>query len=391
MQVKCLYMAKTTKQPLSRSLRVYQKAAIFFVIASLLLLLAVLYLSVSQATVHITPVSGLVTTTVGVEVDKNPTSLGQVSGYVRQADVSKSKVFTLPEEGAVPVEEKAGGIVTLINESGTDQALIATTRVLSEEGVLFRLEEAVTVPANGQVDAFVRADEVGRSGEIGPTQFTIPGLNATRQTEVYAVSVDPMTGGVQYIRVVNQEDLDSAAEELKTELIAEAETVLAEGIDRDAYTGLSYETTVIEQVSDTEPGTEAGQFTLSLSLRVVATFYDEQAIADYAESELYSQLQSGYEVFEVNEEGLQISVQSANVEEESATLEVYLDGTAVISTSADILDRSRLTGKSPEEVEALIGSSEAVEEVSISFTPFWLKRMPTLEDHIKINIRKPKN
>ncbi len=383
-------MVKTSKQPLSRSLRVYQKAAIFFVIASLLLLLAVLYLSVSQATIHITPTSGLVTTTVGVEVDKDPNALGQVSGYVRQANFSKSRIFNLPEEGSVPVEEKAGGIVTLINESSSSQALIATTRLLSEEGVLFRLDEGVDVPAGGQIDVIVHADEIGRDGEVGPTQFTIPGLNASRQVEVYAVSVDSMTGGVQYVRVVDQVDLDAAAEELKAELLEEAELLLSEGIDRDEYTGLAYEVSVIEQVSDTEPGTETGQFSISLSLSVVATFYDEAAIAAYAESQLYTQLQSGYEVFEVNEEGLQITVQSADVDEETATLEVYLDGTAVISTSAEILDRSRFTGKSPEEVVALLESAESIESVRVSFTPFWLKRMPTLEDHIKIDVKQPK-
>jgi hypothetical protein len=383
-------MAKTSKQPLSRSLRVYQKAAIFFVIASLLLLLAVLYLSVSQATIHITPTSGLVTTTVGVEVDKDPNALGQVSGYVRQADVSKSRIFNLPEEGAVPVEEKAGGVVTLINESSSSQSLVSTTRLLSEEGVLFRLDEAVEVPAGGQVEAIVHADVVGRDGESGPTQFTIPGLNTTRQTEVYAVSVDSMTGGVQYVRVLDQSDIDAAAEELKAELLEEAELLLSDGIDRDEYTGLSFDVEVIEQVSDTDPGSEAGQFSISLSLSVIATFFDEEAIANYAESELYSQLQAGFEVFEVNEDGLQITVQSANVDDETATLEVYLDGAAVISTSAEILDRSRFTGKSPEEVIALLESAESIQEVSVSFTPFWLKRMPTLEDHIKINVKKPK-
>lgn len=384
-------MAKTSKQPLSRSLRVYQKAAIFFVIASLLLLLAVLYLSVSQATIHITPTSGLVTTTVGVEVDKDPNALGQVSGYVRQTDVSKSRIFNLPEEGAVPVEEKAGGVVTLINESSSNQSLVATTRLLSEEGILFRLDEAIEVPAGGQVEAIVHADATGRDGEVGPTQFTIPGLNATRQTEVYAVSVDSMTGGVQYVRVLDQTDIDAAVEELKLELLEEAELALSEGINRDEYTGLSFDVTTVEQSSDTEPGSEAGQFSVSLNLSVIATFFDQEAIANYAESELYAQLQAGYEVFEVNEDGLQITVQSANVEDESATLEVYLDGSAIISTSAEILDRSRLTGKSPEEVISLLESAESIQDVNVSFTPFWLKRMPTLEDHIKINVKKPQD
>ena len=141
------HFADPVQKPLSRGLRIYQKIAILFVVAALFLLLAVLYLSISQATILVTPSSQIVNTTVAAEIATDASAVGQVEGLVIQESVTKAKTFWLPEEGATAVEAKAGGTVTLINETDADQPLVATTRLLSEEGVLFRLDEGTTVPA----------------------------------------------------------------------------------------------------------------------------------------------------------------------------------------------------------------------------------------------------
>lgn len=115
-------------------------------------------------------------------------------------------------------EAIASGQVTLKNTSSTSQPLVATTRLLSAEGVLFRLKEGVIVPANGEIVADVYADQAGASGNIGPTTFTIPGLAASRQAEVYGESSAPMTGGVVRFGEVTLADLDAAVALMKTRI-----------------------------------------------------------------------------------------------------------------------------------------------------------------------------
>src|SRR3989339_722163 len=126
-------------KPLSRSLKIYQRIAVAFVFATFFLLVAVLYLSISRATITITPTPKIVSIDADVQVVAAPSEAGELSGIVLNERLSASKIYVLPSEGASAVEAKAGGTVTLINETNTDQPLVATTRLLSEEGVLFRI------------------------------------------------------------------------------------------------------------------------------------------------------------------------------------------------------------------------------------------------------------
>lgn len=379
--------AKTSAgKPLSRSLRIYQKIAIAFVILSFILLLFVLYLSVSSATIRVTPVPQVVSSNLSVEVVAEPLQEGQIGGYVVSQDFTQAKEFYLPEEGATPVEGKAGGMVTLINETSNNQALIATTRVLSEEGVLFRLDEGVTVPANGQVDATVHADEEGLSGEVGPTQFTIPGLSASLQDVIYAVSIDSMTGGVVYTRVLQESDLEDAVVSLQDEMLEGAKEELSAQIDLKEFDGVVYQVEELERAADQEPGAEVGSFTVSLTLRITAVYYSDAMLQEYAQADLQSRISANYELEEVSEDGAQVEIRTVSAQDEKASLTVYIDGTAVISPSSDVLDKDRLVGRSPSEVETILEASELIDDVSVAFTPFWLKRVPTLKDHIKIII-----
>lgn len=376
-------------RPLSRSLRVYQKIAIVFVVLSFLLLLAVLYLSISQATISVTPVPKVVSTTAPVELTPTPAGVGQAAGVVVEQTVTKAKTFTLPSEGGTAVDTKAGVKVTLINDTGSAQALVATTRLLSKEGVLFRIDEAVNIPAKGQVEAMAHADVPGVSGEIPPTQFTIPGLGASLQKSIYAVSIDKATGGVSNIHVVTQQDLDQAEATLTDEILEETKDVLRAMVDAPP-TGEAFTINVTNRVSDTPPGTETGSFIISITAEVTGIFYDKATLATYMRDQLASALPDGRTLASVNTDGLQVTVKSSDPAKKMASVTIYLDGVAVLDPSSDVLDKDRFVGRSPDEVVTLLKASEDVEDVRISFTPFWLKRIPTLTDHIKVVVEEPK-
>lgn len=377
------------RKPLSRSLRMYQRIAVGFVVVTLLLLLVVLYLSIARATIHVVPIPRLVSTEVSAEVVPDPVNEGEMTGVVVVETYTKAKTFTLPNEGGTPVEEKAGGMVTLINKTGTAQPLVATTRLLSEEGVLFRIDENTVVPANGQVDVMAFADKAGLSGEIGPTQFTIPGLPTSQQDDIYAVSVESMTGGVQYVRVLSEQDLADALTSLQDEILLEAKPLMEQGVDRSVFTADVSTVELLQRKSDTQPGTEAGMFTVEVTAEVTAVYYDPSLVTNYVEANLSQQLPTGYAMESVNAAGMQVSIEDADESRGEATLIVYLDGTALLSEHAEIFDKDRFVGRSPQEVVTLLSVSEGIDEVSVTFTPFWLKRIPTLKDHIAIDIEEP--
>lgn len=374
------------KQPLSRTLRIYQKAAIVFVLISFVLLLGVLYLSLSRAKIFITPSTAVLQTSVPVEIVANPVTSGQMSGYIMKETFTKATLFQTPEEGGQLVEGKATGMVTLINETSSPQALVATTRLLSKEGVLFRLNDAVNIPAQGQIEARVTADQPGKDGDIFASQFTIPGLSANLQSVIYAVSVDPMKGGLSMVSVVTEEYLNEAEQKLKEEMTAEALNSLQGRIPSSDFDGHVVMVEVLERKSDKMPGEQASDFTVSLTAQVTTIFYKKSLLEQYVLDSLKAQMQAGYELKEADTEGIQVSVDSVSSVTETATLTVYIDGTAVISQASELLKPERFIGFKAEEVVSLLTQSESIASARVQFSPFWLRRVPRLTDHIEIII-----
>jgi hypothetical protein len=351
------------------------------------MLLAVVYLSVSRATIRVVAKPAVVATNASLSVVKEPRAEGEIAGSVGQTTVTKARIFALPQEGARAVEAKASGMITIINNTGSAQPLVATTRFLAENGVLFRLDAGITVPANGQVSARITADQSGSSGDIGPTTFTIPGLAPSLQDKIYGTSADAITGGVQYVRTLTEADVADAKTALLTDILNEAKLTLSAGLDSALAAQGTYDVEETAVTTDVPVGTETGTFSLTISARVTGVYYDSALVSSYARSLLQKRVPEGFILHSVNEQGVQTTVESADYTTGEAELSVYLDGTAVISGDAPTLSKDRFLGRAPNEVFTLLRASDAISDVSITFTPFWLQRIPTLKDHIEINIK----
>ncbi|MEK9156563.1 MAG: hypothetical protein AAB448_00260 [Patescibacteria group bacterium] len=376
-------------RPLSRSLRVYQRIALGFVGITFLMLLAVVYLSVSRATITVVANPSVVATTASLAVVKSPTGEGQIAGSVGQTTLTNSRIFSLPQEGARAVEAKSSGIITVLNNTGSAQQLVETTRFLSQSGVLFRLDTGVTVPANGQVTARITADQAGASGDIDATTFTIPGLATSLQDKIYGTSTVTMTGGVQYVRTLTDTDVADAKTALLADILSDAKVALSTGLDASLAAQGTYSVEEDSVTTDVPVGTETGTFSLTITATVTGVYYDSALVASYARSLLQKRVPEGFVLNSVSEQGVQTTVESANYATGEAQLSLYLDGTAVISADAPTLSKDRFLGRAPNEVFTLLRSSDAISDVAITFTPFWLQRIPTLKDHIEIIIKTP--
>lgn len=89
---------------------------------------------------------------------------------------------------------RARGFITIFSNWNSAQKLIATTRFISTGGLIFRIDEDVSVPALGQITVSVTADAVGSKYKIGPSVFSIPGFAGTdRYTAIWGESYQSMT------------------------------------------------------------------------------------------------------------------------------------------------------------------------------------------------------
>ncbi|MDA0207901.1 MAG: hypothetical protein O3B64_00635 [bacterium] len=371
-------------RPLSRSLRVYQKLSLLFFVFSVLLLLGVLYLSLSQAVIRIAPIPRAISSSIAIDVHQNPGAL-QVAGEIAEVQLERTKTVTLQGNGTDPVKGRSSGMVFVVNETSGQVDLVANTRVLSDSGILFRLQEAVSVPANDQVEVAVLADEEGEEGDIEPSRFTIPGLPENAQTVVYAISTKAMVGGLRFVRVISQDDLERAEVELTAELLKQGIDEL-KGTETRDFDDEIFDIEILTRITNAAIGEEASSFDIGLSARIFGVFFDASAFQTQVENGLRLSADDGFELVSIYDDVYRRAIQFVDVQSGVARIAVTVDMLSIITNTNELLNLDQFLGKAPGEVEAILEASEAIESASISFTPFWLKRIPTLRDHIKVVI-----
>lgn len=375
------------RQPAAVPLIMYRRIALTFIVLVSAALLAVLYLSTVQAVIHVESTEAPATTEFIANVYETPTRNTDVRGAVLSGTIGRTQKFEPTGESAKTVEDTARGTVTIFNDLSFAQPLVATTRLLSESGVLFRLESGVTVPAGGSVEADVYADEVGASGNSEPTRFSIPGLSAVRQESVYATSSETFTGGEYSVAVVSESEIEAAVSELELLLLEDAKQMFAEELE-ETFTGDSYESVVLDKEISIEPDTEAQSFDVTLTIKVDAVFYDKEALAKVATAKLYENLGQGQElVIGDIQDQIDVRVEAVDSVSKQANLLVSLSVPAITARTSEALQVDRFIGLTEEEVRNLLIEEGTATTVSVEFFPFWVKTVPRLKDHIYIDIK----
>ena len=369
----------------SPSLQLYRRIAVGFVVAVVAVLLAVLYISTMKATIVVQSVYEVVSTEFVVDVTGSPVQTHEIRGRVISGAIGRTQTVEPSGDEATAVDGIATGTVTLYNNSSASQPLVKTTRLLSPEGILFRLSDGVTVPAGGSVEAEVYADVEGVTGDIEPTTFTIPGLSEAKQALTYAESTEAFSGGVQLIAIITQEEMEAAAVVFQQELEEEVQRLLRAEAG-EVYGGELFSAEVLETTYSIEPNIEADQYDITLSLQMIGVFFDQEALEELATRQIYEELGKGREFIEIGLSGMQISLEKYDLETEDANLHIELNGKVITSRTSEALMVDRFVGMNEAEVKALLLEEEVATDVTVEFFPFWVRKVPRLKDHIVIEI-----
>jgi hypothetical protein len=364
---------------------VFRKIALGFAVLALLVGAGVAYVVYAHATVAVYPQKAEVKTERVLSITANPQNSDEIPGEVAEVTVAGEKT------GAPEISTKTDGIatgtVTLINETSSDQTLVAMTRLLTEDGVLFRLKVRVNVPANGRVKTEAYADKAGESGNIAPTRFMIPGLTTELQKSIYAESEAAMTGGVVTVGTVTTADIEKTESDLRQELIAQARQELVKAVE-SPWTGHAVIAETMTRAVSAGPGETANGVTVRLTLRVRSVDFDRVKAVGAAAEDLKRSLTSDRELIGVKVEDSSFTIDRADVKGGTASLRVALTGQSRVSLSSPLFDASKLRGLGIEDVRKYFEGIEGVERVDVKFRPFWLKRMPLLPDRIEFQVEK---
>ena len=210
------------------------------------------------AAILLSTVFSRVTITVKPMVESMQIENTQVSFDASVSDVSVA-TRTIPAEflsfngsaaedfdasGYDTVNQKASGHVQIYNAFGdSPQALVATTRFITDTGIIFRVPKNIIIPAakksetNALIPQFIETDLVAdKSGEgsniAGEVKLRIIGFKGTPKYEgFYAVAKNGFSGGsVGQGRVVTHDDIVSAQQKVSKKVFDNLKQIIVQKI-----------------------------------------------------------------------------------------------------------------------------------------------------------------
>ncbi|PIZ96839.1 MAG: hypothetical protein COX80_00360 [Candidatus Magasanikbacteria bacterium CG_4_10_14_0_2_um_filter_33_14] len=362
--------------------RFYKFVALTFLVITIVLLGGIIFMSSKRAEITIVTKADPVEVNTVIDINPNDDS-SIVSGFVTSTFVELSKAYS--PKGNKTEDAIATGELIIINDSSAAQPLISTTRFMTPEGLLFRLKSGVTVPAGGQVTAEVYADKAGESGNIGPSNFTIPGLNEAKQKLIYAKSEAIMTGGVKTIGVFSQEDLTNAQNSLLADLKTKGIEML--GTQNSDKKGL-FDVVQYTFENDGEQGAEISSFNVTGKATVVGVFYDEESLKNYSKDMLEKHIVDNSEVLQSASEEPSVVLSKYDFEEGTAKLTVTNSGLVDLDPNSRELQKIMFYGKTEDEVRRYVMALIHVSSVEMNFHPAWVREVPHVASKVEITIRQ---
>jgi hypothetical protein len=370
---------------------VYKKLAIGFVVLALVVAAAVAYFLLVKVKVSVTlkneAVAGELPFTVYDKGDDYTLPASSVKGLVKKIDLEKSQSFTV--SGSEVIGEEVSGKMTLYNKYIKNQPLVATTRLLSASGLLFRLKNSVEVPAGGQIEVDVYADKPTPDMTVGQERFTLPGLWEGLRDKIYAES---QAGAVTYQkkmkRVVKQEDIDNALKTIKTSLIDQAKTDVT-----NTYGDFDQQLYQVDEASlttevDGKLGEERDSITVKIKGAVVAVAFNSQDALTLIKNQAVASLPVNKELLGLQDKEVSYNLEKADVDNKIAEVKANYIGQAVVTALDELIDKNKLVNLSADQLGNYLQSIPEVAAYNLTFYPSFIRKAPGLVDRIELELKK---
>jgi hypothetical protein len=398
-----LYLSPSAKRTLSG-----------MALASVVIFFLIVYVALPGATLSIEPASNVVTKAVNVTLERVTTEPRSLTSYPVETTVE----FTISHSatGILSEGSDASGLLTVINTSGAARPFIDQTRFQTEEGLVFRIQEAVTVPTGteespGTLEVFVLADEVdangvptGDRGNIGPSRFIIPGLSEGSQVMVYGESYAPMGGGETVVSaLVQEEDLIAARDKLEIQLEEKAlsalrKVVLSEGANLGLNLALLEDSDVLQfdpaliELPYELVGQNMAQFEVTGSMTLSGVAFDQDGLVNILRTEIISAETPGKQLVRIEEDSISIEVINVDNSSYSYRFTAQIQGIEEYEIDPDLEGGSKLAkkiiehvvGQSIEDAISYIQNLPEVNKVEVKIWPVWSPTLPNLPENIKI-------
>lgn len=380
-----------------RSVGLYRRLVIKFIILVVILAAVVFYFSFSKLTIALTlkgenindslllkisdPKLAKATSSSVFSALNDPRE--EINGVIKEINTTVSKTY--PASGETYLGEDIVGQVILINNSAKSQALVATTRLLSPDNKLFRIKNAVNIPAGGEVVADIYADKPSADMAIAPTSFTIPGLWLGLQDKIYGKSDIAFTFSKQVKKYITSGDLEAASKDINEALIDSAKKQIeAEGGNGNWLYLTSGPVTVS---IDAKTGDKKEEFTAQAAGKIIAISFSKEEAAKLAAAKLNLIIPDDKELSEFQPENITYIFDNYDAASGSATIKSSFSGTMILKSNSEVINSAQLVGLNAEQIGTYLKSQNEVKDYELKFSPAFIKKAPGLVDRIKVEVR----
>lgn len=354
-------------------------------------LLGLFFFVGSKAKVIIYPNTEEISIDASITVDTSRASTDFENLVLRGVIFSDSRkvLETYPSTGVDLKTKKATGMIRVYNkiDPPRDQALIKNTRFLSVPGeLIYKANEAFTIPANGYIDIKVTADEPGTKYNLDSATFSVPGLSKTEiYSSIYAETVTSLSGGEETeIKVVTDEDISLSKTDFEKKYKEMIRNELITSVSEDfIYVPDSISIEVKDLYSDAPVGTETEEFNVSANIDSKILVFRKDDLIEIGKELIKEELADHVEIvpgsiaYEIKE--------YANVEGKTKLNVVFTSKTYALPEEE--LLRASLLNRDQSHSKSLLENMVEIKKVEIDISPFWRSSLPTKEEDVEIELR----
>ena len=307
-----------------------------------------------------------------------------------QQDKNVTRLF--PASGKTEVNQKAAGKITIYNAySASPQLLVATTRFMTPDGKVFRLDNQVLVPGakvqsgkitSSSIETNVTADKAGEEYNIGPVaRLTVPGFKGSPKYDgFYGAILGQISGGSTGQKPApTDQDIASAKDKTTESLKANLENAFLNNRPEGFKILPEASQIQITKLAVNKTVEQNGNFSVfgGASFRALG----------FRESDIKTILQAsaGKDYPQMAFRNLKLDYSAVKPNFEKGQLSFSLSAQAVLEPQFSNDDlKSKISGLSVNEAKQIILALPDLSSAKISLWPFWLYRLPT--DAKKITI-----
>ncbi|MEK7072616.1 MAG: hypothetical protein AAB969_03530 [Patescibacteria group bacterium] len=364
-------------------LNLYRNISVTFIVFIIVLLVAIFLFLSSKATIIITPNPQKINLSFNLEVKAEPTAeelsaqdmvAGKIETYIKTGSLVADVLSTQTVDSGIV------GQVKIVNESNKDQALVKTTQLQAENGVIVRTNDNLVVPASSSVNVSVVAKEPTDFKDIDPGKLVIIKLNPALQDKIYAMASKTLNNDPQEVKVIAASDIERAKDQLSQRLIEEIKT------EKNIPSNSGLLSRIKSFKVNKKIGDEAEGFNLEMEVEVEALKVNDNQLANLILKKVANLNLSGLTVGQVNISDVEYTIIEDDLDG-SVLAKINYSLLAIIDQDNSLLSKSGLVGKKIKDVEELLSNQEVIKEAEILVSPYWTKNMPKQESKINIIIK----